>query len=157
MIKWLKMRIAATRTSMWTNRTLKRKAYASGRYLDQIAWYDARSALSKLFYDFPWAVIILSSCIPVLVVSLGDVSKWLTGGLGVVLAIGTAGLKTFKFQENWIKYRSIAEALKKEQYFYDAGMVDYSSATDREALFVERAESVTSRKNIVWVTSRQKR
>jgi uncharacterized protein DUF4231 len=94
--------------------------YLEERYAKKIAWYNAKSILNKrLYVGFQWAVIILSACIPVLTVSISDTYKWLTAGLGVFLAIGTAGLKTFKFQENWLNYRTVAEMLKQECYYYD--------------------------------------
>lgn len=69
-----------------------------------------------------------------------------------MLAIGTAALKTFKFQENWINYRTVSETLKKEKYFYDAGIGGYDETENAEALFVERVESMISRENSLWVT-----
>src|SRR5262245_26870307 len=90
--------------------------YVNGRYTGKITWYDIRAVRNKRFYlVLQSAVIALSASIPVLVVSLGESYKWLNAGLGVLLAIGTAGLKTFKFQENWINYRSTAETLKREK------------------------------------------
>ena len=69
----------------------------------------------------------------------------------VAVAILTTGLKTFKYQENWINYRSTCETLRKEKRFYDAGLGDYGNTKDKEALFVDRVESMISRENTMWV------
>jgi hypothetical protein len=71
----------------------------------------------------------------------------------VIVAILTAALKTFKYQENWLNYRTTCETLRKEKYFYEAGLVEYASADDKEAAFVERVESLISRENTMWVST----
>lgn len=131
--------------------------YLTERYEKEITWYDLRSAQNKrLYLYFQWAVIILSALIPVLTVALDKSQTYIAAGMGVLLAIGTAGLKTFKFHENWINFRTIAETLKKERYYYDALLGEYAKAQDKEALFVERVEAVISRENSLWVTVQQK-
>jgi hypothetical protein len=131
----------------------KFETYLRERYGKEIEWYDTCSARNKRLYVlFQWSVIILSALIPVLTVALDQKKMYITAGLGVLLAIGTAGLKTFKFQENWINYRTIAEALKKERYYYDAGLSGYRQADDPQALFVERVEALISQENSLWVT-----
>ena len=136
----------------------KFKEYLTNRYYKQIGWYEQRADENKRIYTiFQWTVIVLSASIPVLVVTLSDSLKWLTAALGVVLAIGTAGLKSFKYQENWINYRTIAETLKKEKYFYDAQHEGYTDSADPEALFVDRVESVISRENSLWISIQQKK
>ncbi|MBW1962040.1 MAG: DUF4231 domain-containing protein [Deltaproteobacteria bacterium] len=122
--------------------------YLTERYHDQVKWYGEKAATNKRLYQvFQWSVIVLSSALPVFIASLSPEYRWTTVGI----AIGTAGLKTFKFQELWISYRTIAETLKKEEHFYRAQIGDYQDADDREALFVERVESLISKENTLWV------
>lgn len=128
--------------------------YIKDRYEEQINWYSGSASKNKQFYTyFQWGVIILSASLPVLISSVPTSFQWITISLSVLLAIGTAGLKTFKLQENWINYRTISETLKKEKYFYDANIDDYSETADKEALFVDRVESLISRENSLWVTT----
>lgn len=128
--------------------------YLKERYEHQVNWYDTKSAKNKkLYLFFQWGVIVLSAIVPVLVVSLTQGLKWVTAAIAAILAIGTAGLKTFKFQENWINYRTIAETLKKEKYFYEAELDDYRDSSGKESLFVERVESLISREHSLWVTT----
>ena len=130
-------------------------AYRTDRYEDQISWYEKRSAQNKKNYtSLQWGVIVLSSCLPVLITVA---PKLLTIPMSIVLAIGTAALKTFKFQENWLSYRTIAESLKKEPFYMDAGLHGYGSASDKKQLFVERVEALISQENTVWVTTQKQK
>lgn len=130
----------------------KFEQYLSDRYGDQIIWYRDRASRNKIFYQiFQWGVIVLSATVPVLVVSIPKPLQWVPVSVSILLAIGTAALKTFKFQENWINYRTVSETLKKEKHFYNASLNDYADSEDKEALFVERVESLISRENSLWV------
>ncbi len=66
-------------------------------------------------------------------------------------------MKTFKYQETWINYRTTCESLRKEKHFLDANLGDYhwGSDDDRRATFVERVESLISRENTVWQTTQK--
>lgn len=128
--------------------------YIKERYEGQINWYSSNASNNKqLYLYFQWGVIVLSASLPVLISSIQKSNQWITIIISVVLAIGTTGLKTFKFQENWINYRTISETLKKEKYFYDANIDEYSKVNDKESLFVDRVESLISRENSLWITT----
>ena len=83
---------------------------------------------------------------------MSKICRW---GLGVLLAVFTAMTSLYKYQENWINYRTTCETLRKEIHFYRAGSGDYRDSEDREALFVERVESLISRENTMWLTTQQ--
>ena len=126
--------------------------YLKDRYLNQINWYSDKASQNKIFYNvFQWVVIILASSLPILISILPDSFKWITIVISVLLAIGTAALKTFKWQEIWINYRTISEILKKEKHFYDAEIDEYANADDKDGLFIERVENLISRENNLWV------
>ncbi len=132
--------------------------YLSERYQDQIKWYsDKATHFKRLYQMFQWSVVILSAIVPVLILVVPEEIQYITVGISVLLTIGTSGLKTFKFQENWIDYRTISESLKKEKYFYDAGLDDYSNCEDRMSTFVERVESLISRENSMWIMTHMKK
>ena len=136
----------------------KFEQYLKERYEDQIRWYSNSSSKNKLRYNcFQWGVIILSASVPALIAYLPEKLQWVAITISVFLAIGTAALKTFKFQENWINYRTVAETLKKEKHYYDAGLDDYADTSDKEALFINRVESLTSQENTIWVTTHRQK
>ena len=130
--------------------------YLEERYEEQINWYDKKSAWNqKLYCYFQWFVIILAAITPVLVATAAEATRWPAVIISALVAIGTTLLKTFKYQENWINYRTTCETLRKEIHFYRAGLGDYRDAEDREALFVERVELLISRENTIWLTAQQ--
>ena len=134
--------------------------YLENRYEDQITWYDGKAAENQRIYrGLQWSVIVLAAITPVLIELDLD---GLIQGLGhvptltsAIVAILTAGLSTFKYQENWINYRTTCETLRKEKHFYDAGLGDYGKPGNKEALFVERVESLISRENTMWVSTQK--
>lgn len=132
--------------------------YLKSRYRCQIAWYGRASLRNNRAYQiFQWAAIILSASTPVLIVIGEGWVKWLAVVVAAVVAISTAALKTFKYQENWIGYRTTAETLKKEIHFYEATIQGYENVEDKEALFVERVESLISRENSLWLITHEKK
>ncbi|WP_440956891.1 DUF4231 domain-containing protein [Methanosarcina sp. Mfa9] len=137
----------------------KFKKYLEERYRDQINWYDKKSLDNqKIYKKFQFILIILSSLTPVLIViefcqPANWLLKWSPVLTSVIVAILTSVLKSFKYQENWITYRTTCETLKKEYYYYEAGINEYGEVEDKEALFVERVERLISRENTLWVES----
>jgi len=137
------------------------EAYLNERYYPEIKWYDKKSIRNqKLYRCFQWAVILLSAITPVLVaiVAIEPEAKktgWYAVAISALVAIGTTVLKTFKYQENWINYRTTCETLKKEIHFYKAGIYEYKDAEDPEGLFVERIESLISRENTMWLMAQK--
>lgn len=128
--------------------------YLKDRYEKGIKWYDTKSTNNKkLYICFQWGAISISAIVPVLVACLPEKIKWVTAIIAAILAIITAALKAFKYQENWMNYRTIAETLKKEKYFYEAALNDYNDSDDKEALFVKRVEVLISKENSLWITT----
>ena len=71
-------------------------------------------------------------------------------GLSSILVAGIASILTlYKFQENWIEYRTLSEALKYEKFLYltKAGIYKNSGTFPD---FVERIEGILSKENAKW-------
>ena len=142
----------------------KFEEYLSDRYYDQINWYQAKASLNKRRYQtFQWAVIILAAIVPVLVAASTQINdphdkmyvNLATIICSVLLGIGTAGIKAFKFQENWINYRSTSERLIQEKYYYDGIIGEYGDTDNKEQLFVKRVEAIFSGEGSQWVTTQK--
>ena len=58
----------------------------------------------------------------------------------------------YQLQENWITYRSTAEALKRERYLYLAKAGPYAEG-DRHKQLAERLEVLISREHAKWTAS----
>ena len=133
--------------------------YLRDRYFAEISWYDMKSMRNQIWYrTLQWGLIVLASLTPV-VIALAQKSdsmpwmKYLSLITSVLVAILAASLKTFKFEENWINYRTTCETLKKEIHFFDAGIDEYKDNQDREGMFVKRVEALISRENTLWLTT----
>ncbi len=133
------------------------KKYLKERYNDQIDWYNKKSIRNhKIYSTFQLTLIILSSLTPILIlITLGFPDyyylQWIPIIISIIVAILASALKTFKFEEKWINYRTTCETLKKEIHLYHAQANQYSNASDKEALFVDRVEHLISSENTLWI------
>lgn len=135
--------------------------YVSGRYKSEIEWYDQRSMKYQKYYKISqWLIIIFSSITPIFIVLSYQFPTGYVNGIAVstsvIVAISSAILRTFRFYDNWINYRTICETLKKEIYLYDAKIDEYREVEDPKALFVERVETLISRENTLWISTFKK-
>ncbi len=123
--------------------------YLKNRYQQEVEWYEQRASGNKFWYRvFQTTLIIISAIVPILALSN---LKWPTVVASVLVAILTVLIKTFKFQENWINFRTTCETLKKECHLFDAGCFEYENTPDKRKLFVERVEALISRENTLSV------
>lgn len=131
--------------------------YAKSRYHPQIDYYN-KAAISnhRAYAILQFVLIVLSAVVPVLIVIGGEPERWLAVLVSAVVAVTASTLKIFKFQENWISYRTTCETLRKEFYYYQARIHDYESADDPEAIFVDRVETLISRENTLWLISQKR-
>ena len=128
--------------------------YLKERYHDQVDWYDRKSIANQKFYRrFQWTLIVLASLTPILIGIEkwvdNDIMLWLPLITSFIVAIATAALKTFKYQENWIDYRSTCESLKHEKYLFLTGASPYATE-NAFALLVERIENLLAKENNAW-------
>lgn len=136
------------------------ETYLKDRYDDQVDWYNGKAVTNQAIYRrMQWATLVLAAITPVLIEL--RLESWLAhvpAVIAALVAILTAGLKAFKFEEHWINYRTTCETLRKEKHFYDWGLEGYDIAKDpkeKQALFVERVENLISRENTLWLTAHQ--
>jgi hypothetical protein len=137
--------------------------YLKNRYWDQIKYYEGKAGQNQRTYRYlQWALIIFAALTPMLIEIKLD--SLIGGGFGhiatltsVIVVILTAALKTFKYQENWINYRTTCEALKKEKYLFDAGLSDYQQSDGRQAQFVDKVEALLARENTLWLSVQKKK
>jgi hypothetical protein len=135
------------------NASMTSDEYLSDRLEDQIKWYDAKSQWNQLWYKRLRLVeFVFASLIPFLVTQIKTDASPLTlvvGSMGVCIAVISSLVSLYKFQENWIEYRTTAEALKREKYLYLTQSHPYDSDDGFRSL-VDRIESLLSRENTNW-------
>ena len=131
--------------------------YLETRVNDQIDWYDKKSGWNKRQYTrMKVAEMVMALLIPFLTgyISTGPGAtplKVTVGLLGVAVAALTGLLTLYKFQENWIQYRSVSELLKQEKYLYVTKAGPYKESNSLPT-FVERFESYLSKENTQWAS-----
>jgi hypothetical protein len=127
------------------------------RLEDQIAWYDLKSmSCQRIFKGIKTIEIVAAAFIPFLAAAKElPWSRWLTGGLGVMITVFEGILQLGQYQQNWITYRSTCESLKHEKYLYLGKAGPYTSSPDAHALLAERVESLVSQEHAKWASARQ--
>ena len=117
----------------------------------QIKWYSQKSAWNQdCFKKLKVAEIIAAALVPF---AAGISAPAMVTGLLGVIVVALEGLQNiYQFQNNWITYRSTAEALKHEKYLWYAQAGPYLNAEHPDALLAERIESLISTENAKWAT-----
>jgi hypothetical protein len=135
--------------------------YLSKRYFDQLSYYESASGKNKKKYkNFQWILIIFSTLTTILAALPSNIGnfplKYVVVATAAIVAILTAGLKTFQYQELWVNYRSTIEQLKPEIYYYKFNVGEYSQdGVDKETLFVSRVEQILNKEHDVWPVAKK--
>jgi hypothetical protein len=123
------------------------------RLEDQFGWYDRKSRDNQRRYQ--WLKLLelaVAAALPV-VAGVGS-PVWVTGGLAAVIVVLEGVQHLYQFQEQWITYRSTAEALTRERYLYLARAGPYVGE-DRPRQLAERIEGLVSQEHSRWTASHQ--
>lgn len=132
---------------------MNQEEYLKKRLEDQIDWYDHKSGQNqKWFKRLQIASILASATIPFLsgfITETTVILKVPVGVLGIAVAAITAILGIYKFQENWLEFRTTCESLKHEKYLFLTNSEPYDIESPFK-LLVERVESLISKENTAW-------
>ena len=133
--------------------------YVQRRLESQEKWHNERAKLNKrLFYTVEVATLLAGAAVPV--VNLWAVKDAYLAGLlsaifgGVVVVAASIG-KLFKFHDNWLQYRTVAETLGREKELYLNGSADYAGLDPGKCnqLLVQRVEDVLMAKTSEFVAT----
>jgi hypothetical protein len=124
------------------------------RLEDQITWYDRKS--NECQRRFKWLKAVeMAAAAAIPVVAAFDVPVYVAGILGAVVVVTEGLLHLNQYQQNWITYRSTAEALKHEKYLFLARADIYAGSSKPLRLLAERIEGLISQEHARWVSSRR--
>lgn len=133
------------------------KTYLSSRVDDQINWLGIKAASNQKKYKMLRTTSLFAS---VLVPLLSGYSEKfglsvtiVVGVLGAIVAICQGLLALNRYHENWVEYRSTAEALKREKIMYATHTTPYT-AQNSFNLFVENTEKILAGENQKWLKTR---
>jgi hypothetical protein len=124
------------------------------RLEDQLRWYEGKSRHHVTWYQsLKVAQIVIAAAIPAAVAA--GASAAVAGALGAVIVVLEGLQQLFQFQQNWISYRSTAEALKHEKFLYLASAGPYREAEWPEAILAERVENLVSQETVAWADAQR--
>ena len=126
------------------------------RLENEISWYDSKSVYNqRLFKRLKIATLAISVSIPlaaVLVTLSPIVGAVTTGALGATIALLEGLQQLNQYHNNWIAYRSTAEALKHERFLFLSKTGAYGSAQNPTALLAENVEGLVSSEHAKWTS-----
>lgn len=133
---------------------LDRESYLSQRVDDQLGWLSQKSRGSKrLFMRLSIFEILLGTAITVFSpysqkIPWGSFAIAVAGG---GIAVSSSLLALTRSQENWVRYRSLAEQLKREKFLFATGTRPYDAkGEDAFHEFVDRVESLMLEERGSW-------
>jgi hypothetical protein len=123
------------------------------RLENQISWYDRRSGQNQARYKWLKLLeIAVAASLPVVAAVHSPV--WVTGGFAAVIVVLEGTQHLFQFQQNWMTYRSTAEALRHERYLYLAHAGPYAEGDEHRQL-AGRLEGLISQEHAKWTASQK--
>jgi hypothetical protein len=122
------------------------------RLEDQIIWYDRKASYNeRLFKRLRISTIVVSSSIPLCAAFVKYTV--ITGALGALIALFEGWQQLNQYHQNWITYRSTAEALKHEKYLFLSEAGPYATSENPRTLLAERVESLVSQEHSKWTAA----
>lgn len=121
--------------------------YLEDRIESQRKWHSDKATSNKnRYYMTETITLVAGASIPVinvLNVLPGRTLQFLSAALGAIIVISAGLAKLFKYQENWLNYRALAESLKREKELYLYKVGDYDREDERgEKILIERVENL---------------
>ncbi len=125
--------------------------YIKNRLDDQIDWYDRKSQWNQtMFKRLRIFEFVAAASIPFLTAYIEfSFIKFTIGLLGLLIAVITSVITLYKFQENWVEYRTTCETLKHEKFLFETGVEPYN-IKEAFTLLVQRVEGLISKENSKW-------
>ena len=132
---------------------------SSSAYLESIqtetAWYDRQATKHRIAHlAAQGSIMVLSAATPFLAM---QELKWLTVAAGGLIFALDGFSRLIPLEEHWLRYRSAAEALRRERRLFTSGKMQYRDVDDPENLFAEHVEAIIAGEHKEWVTSMKAR
>ena len=134
---------------------MNQEEYLAERLDGQIDWYDRKSQWNQRWFKrLQVFQLVAAATIPFMSgyidhEELGFCIKFIVGFTGVLIAGAGAVVGLYKFQGNWLEYRTTCESLRHEKYLFLTKTEPYDADKPFD-LLVKRVESQISKENINW-------
>jgi hypothetical protein len=133
--------------------TAEQKSYLNDRIYPKIKYYISKAKNNRYqFYIWQTLTIIAAALVPVFSGFITDnvMLKWLVAFLGGTSAVIAGLLSLYKFQENYIKYRSTYRDLESHISQFKLGASIYWDKRNAFNLLVENCESIMNAERGQW-------
>ena len=134
------------------------KAYLQDRVDDQISWYEAKSAYNKKRFQRGQLLLLIMAAIVTLSGTFTNSGfGWIAFVVpicGAIIAVVSGVVSLFKYQENWLQYRTTAESLKHQKFLFITKSEPYSGEESFK-IFVSNIENLISQENSIWTQNQQ--
>src|SRR5947209_7512193 len=136
-------------------RTMPQSAVSLERLEDQLQWYDRNASRNeRMFKRLKKATLTISVLIPLSAafsIRYPGVTGIVAGSLGATIALLEGLQQLNQYQQNWLSYRSTAEALKHEKFLFLSSAGPYANPANEQkeptVLLAERVESQVSQEH----------
>ncbi len=140
--------------------TPEQQSYISDRIEPKIEGFKTKARISRRqFYTWQTSAIIAAALVPVFsgfIVNDTTILKWLVALLGGTSAVIAGLLSLFKFQENWIRYRSTYQDLDSHVSQFKIGAGIYLDKKHAFSLLAENCESILNAEIGQWAETIKK-
>jgi len=133
--------------------------YINRRLESQRKWHSDQAGWNKKwFYTVEIITLVAGALIPIINVidwpSGSHVVRILSASLAAILVVAASLGRLYKFQENWLNYRGLTEALRREEEMYLNRVGEYGVLSDQERnrLLVERVEGILASTTTQYLT-----
>jgi hypothetical protein len=131
---------------------MNEQEYVDQRLQSQLDWYSRRASRNQQWYRWLRVLeVVLASSIPFFtsLVKENPTMGTVISLMSVTIAIVSGLLALYKFQENWIEYRTTAESLKHEKFMFLTRTGPYNVDQPFPVL-VERVEATIAKESTSW-------
>ncbi|MGN0307381.1 MAG: DUF4231 domain-containing protein [Lachnospiraceae bacterium] len=136
------------------NTAVNIEEYINTRVNCQIEWYEKKACSCKRKYTVSQTFeIILAALIPLLS-SYADnfqIIGFIVGVCGAAIAVIKSLSKLYKWQENWIAYRTASDLLHYQKVLFKTHSAPYNTRPETiENIFIHNIEQIISAERTQW-------
>jgi hypothetical protein len=113
------------------------------RLEERINDYGKQSEANKRLYQYVKLAQIMAGA-GVTFAGAAGAPRILTAGVGAAIVVLEGGQQLFRYHEQWLRFRTSCEALRREKFLFLAKVGHYSDGDAREK-FAEQIETIVSR------------
>ena len=135
---------------------MNEQEYIEQRLDDQQTWYAGKSAWNQTWYKrLRMVEVVLAAGIPFVSSLIGkfpdspNVVPIIVSMIAFLIAATSALLALYRFQDNWLQYRSTAEQLKREKFLFLTKNHPYDGE-DAFHVLVDNVERILGVENSTW-------